>query len=283
MQIRELYKYGQVVSLEVFPPKQDADVDEILSALGDMCALAPDFISVTYGAGGAGNVNRTAEIAAHIEGRYTTTAMAHLTCAASAERIHQMLDEMHRDGIRNVLALRGDIPEGEHIAGGYRYASELVSAIRSRGDFCIGAACYPEGHIDCDSPALDLLLMRRKQDAGADFFLSQLCFDDELILRFIDRARGAGVTLPISVGVMPILGRKQIERMIFLCGASLPSAIIKLLHMHAHAPADLRAAGIEYAARQLQGLLSRGVDGVHIYTMNKADIAATCFKRLGRA
>ncbi|MDR0381473.1 MAG: methylenetetrahydrofolate reductase [Oscillospiraceae bacterium] len=283
MSIRALYQSGRpVVSFEVFPPKQDTAIDDIYEALARLAALAPDFISVTYGAGGSGSVNRTAEIAAAVRRRYGIRAMAHLTCVgADRGRVAAQLDAMRAEGICNVLALRGDSPEGA--AGAYRYAEELIREIRARGDFCIGAACYPEGHIDCESPARDIEYLRRKQDAGADFLVSQLFFDNPLFFRFLENARAAGVTIPISAGVMPILSRKQIERMIFLCGASLPSAIIRLLHRHGHSPADLRAAGIEHAARQVEALLAGGVDGVHIYTMNKPEIAAACMARIGRA
>ncbi|MDR0671823.1 MAG: methylenetetrahydrofolate reductase [Oscillospiraceae bacterium] len=283
MSIRALYRSGRpVVSFEVFPPKQDTGIDDIYEALAQLAALAPDFISVTYGAGGSGSVNRTAEITAAVRRRYGIRAMAHLTCVgAERGRVAAQLDAMRAEGVRNVLALRGDDSEGAR-PGAYRHAEDLIREIRARGGFCIGAACYPEGHIDCESPARDIEYLRRKQDAGADFLIGQLCFDNNLFFGFLERARAAGVTVPISAGVMPILGRRQIERMIFLCGASLPSEIIKLLHRHAHSPADLRAAGIERAAGQVEALLAGGVDGVHIYTMNKPEIASTCMTRIGR-
>ena len=286
MQIKDFYRTGKpVVSFEVFPPKKDADIEGIYQALEEMSGLFPDFISVTYGAGGAGQDNHTTAVAATITNRYAIASMAHLTCiTADKEKIGSMLESMKRQGVENVLALRGDIPENGDIGatGEYRYAEDLIRDIRARGDFCIGAACYPEGHIDCDDTARDLEYLRRKQEAGADFLISQLFFDNDLYFRFLEKARGAGVTLPISAGVMPILDRKQIERMIFLCGASLPSRIVKLLHRYEHNPADLRRAGIEYAADQLCGLLDHGVDGVHIYTMNKPGIARRCMQRIGR-
>ena len=285
MKIAELYKTGKpVVSFEVFPPKKGLGISGIYPALEETAALKPDFISVTYGAGGGGNVNRTAEIAHRIQTEHNIPALAHLTCLGSnSTQIGELLGQMRERGIENVLALRGDEPEsGETVSDGYRFAEELIRDVHARGDFCIGAACYPEGHIDCDSLDLDTVHLRRKQEAGADFLITQLFFDNDLFLRFLDRARKGGVTLPISAGVMPILSQQQISRMIFLCGASLPSNIIRLLHKHEKSPDDLFRAGIEFAARQMEQLLAQGVDGIHIYTMNKPQIARYCMKHIGR-
>jgi methylenetetrahydrofolate reductase (NADPH) len=247
-----------------------------------MTAYSPDFISVTYGASGKGNSAMTAQIAASIE-QHGVHSLAHLTCiGAKRETMLETLDEMKRKGIRNVLALRGDIPEGFQMGECYRYAEDLIRELRDAGGFCIGAACYPEGHIECGDIDFDTGCLRRKQDAGADFFITQLFFDNDYFYRFLERVRGAGITLPISAGVMPILGRKQIERMIFMCGASLPSGIIKLLHKYENEPEDLRKAGIEYAAKQAESLLANGAQGIHFYTMNKPEIAEYCMKHIGR-
>lgn len=285
MSIQGFYNQGRpVVSLEVFPPKQDADIAEIRKAIGQIAALSPDFISVTYGAGGRGNSNRTVDIASFIQREHGVQALAHLTCiGAEREAVAHLLDDAKAAGLANVLALRGDGQPGMRPGNAYRFAEDLIADIRSRGDFCIGAACYAEGHIDCSDLRLDTVHLRRKQDAGADFLITQLFFDNDFFYRFLERARGGGVTLPISAGVMPILSRKQIERMIFLCGASLPSGIIKLLHKHENSAEDLRRAGIEYAAEQIEDLLRHGVDGVHIYAMNKPEIAEHCMKHIGRA
>ena len=284
MVIKDLYKSrSPVVSFEVFPPKKDANIENIYETLGQMAVLSPDFISVTYGAGGSGSVNQTSEIASFIWRQYGIQALAHLTCVgAKREYIRQTLDAMSAEGIRNTLALRGDLSGNERQDGDYRYAEDLIREIRGHGDFCIGAACYPEGHIDCDDSDLDLNYLLRKQEAGADFLITQLFFDNDIFFRFLDRARSRGVTLPISAGVMPILGRRQIERMIFMCGVSLPSRIVKLLHKYEQKPADMHKAGIENAAKQLEGLLRQGVDGVHIYTMNKPEIAEYCMRHIGR-
>lgn len=284
MSIKNLYQSGRpVISFEVFPPKKDANIESIYEAIGRISALSPDFISITYGAGGSGNTNKTAEIASVIIQKYGVPALAHLTCVGTGRgKIRQTLDEMYAKGIRDTLALRGDLPDSGTRDNSYKYAEELIREIHDRGDFCIGAACYPEGHIDCLDLDIDIRRLRRKQESGADFLITQLFFDNDVFFRFLERAKKGGVTLPISAGVMPILGRSQIERMIFLCGASLPSGIIKLLHKYKNNPDDLRKAGIEYSAKQLEGLLKQGAQGVHIYTMNKPDIAEYCMKHIGR-
>jgi len=284
MQIKTLYKTGRpVVSFEVFPPKKDSDIAGIYTALKQMSILEPDFISVTYGAGGTGNGNKTAEVASYVQKQYGIPALAHLTCiGAKRARVREMLGEMRTDGIDNVLALRGDLPEAGTCEGDYRFAEDLIRDIRACGNFCIGAACYPEGHIDCESLAFDTECLRRKQEAGADFLITQLFFDNDAFFRFLERIRKAGITLPISAGVMPILSKQQIARMIFLCGASLPSSIIRLLHKHEKSPDDLFKAGVELAAAQMEQLLAGGADGVHIYTMNKPQIAEHCVRRIGR-
>lgn len=285
MIIRELYRTGKpLLSFEVFPPKKDRDIENMDQVLASLAALQPGFISVTCGAGGSAPGRGgapggdTVQIARQIRSRHGISALAHLTCVARRSGdIEDTLREMRSLGIENVLALRGDLPEGMSSPEEFRYAEDLIRAIRSRApSLCIGAACYPEGHIDCEDERMNLLHAKRKQDAGADFLVSQLFFDNALFFRFLDSARAAGIRLPISAGVMPILSRSQIERMIFLCGASLPSRIIKLLHRHEHSAQDLRKAGIEYACEQARELSERGVDGIHIYTMNHPDIAASC-------
>ena len=285
MQIKEFYtRKHPVISFEVFPPKNDSGLADIYNALGRMSNLSPDFISVTYGAGGGENSGMTSEIASFIQDKHGICSIAHLTCiGASHESISSLLEQIKHKGIHNILALRGDLPEGFSRRGdGFRYALDLISHIRNHGEFCIGAACYPEGHIDCDDLNFDTVCLRRKQEAGADFLITQLFFDNDTLYRFLERARRGGVTLPISAGVMPILSRKQIERIIFLCGASLPSWTIKLLHKYENSPDELYRAGIEYAAKQISDLIAHGVDGVHIYTMNKPDIAEFCMKYIGR-
>jgi methylenetetrahydrofolate reductase (NADPH) len=284
MRIDTIYQNKKtVLSFEVFPPKKDTDIEAIYRAVSELAGLQPDYMSVTYGAGGGGAVNRTGEIASHIKNGCGSLPLAHLTCTGSSrEDIRRIAGELAGRGVENILALRGDPRPGQK-EGDYPYASDLIRELKSAGDFCVGAACYPEGHIDAESFDADLARLREKQEAGADFLITQLFFDNDLFWRFLDKARAAGVTLPVSAGVMPILSRGQVERMIFLCGASLPSPVIRLLHRYENNPADLRKAGIEFAVAQMEALAAGGVDGIHIYTMNHPDIAATAAARVRAA
>ena len=275
MQISQLYKKKKtVLSFEIFPPKKEADIQTIYSTIEQLKDLRPDFISVTYSAGGTGNGEKTAQIASLLKNEYGIESVAHLTCiTADQEKIHESIETLKKNGVENVLALRGDLPADFTGFKSYSYAKDLIADIKQQGGMCIGAAAYPEGHIDCVSMADNIAHLRQKVDAGADFFLTQLFFDNAVFYNFLEKVRGAGIYTPISAGVMPILGKQQIQRMIFMCGASLPSSIIKLLNKYENSPEDLRKASIDYAANQVRELIEYGVDGVHIYTMNQPDIA----------
>ena len=212
-----------------------------------------------------------------IQDDHGVPAVAHLTCAgASQQSISAAVADMKDRGIHNVLALRGDLPEG-YEPGDFRYAKDLIPVLADAG-FCVGAAAYPEGHIDCDSLRLNVEHLRQKQDAGASFLVTQLFFDNDCFYRFREGAEAAGITVPITAGIMPFMSKAQIQRMVFMCGASLPSPIIKLLARYEDDPASLRQAGIEYACRQLTDLQAHGVEGLHVYTMNNPEIAraASC-------
>lgn len=282
MNISDFYTAGKTpVSFEIFPPKGELGVETLCSVLGELRDLDPAFISVTCSAGGSGNGTggKTAMLAELVQREYGVTSLAHCTCInAKRADIDSTAADLRSRGIGNILALRGDRTPGAE-PGDFTHASDLIEALAGR-DFCIGAACYPEGHITCDSPEADLDHLYEKQQAGASFFVSQLFFDNACFLRFLDAARSRGITRPIIPGVMPILSKAQITRMIFLCGASLPAQIVRLLYRYEDSPEDLRRAGIEYAAKQLCDLAAHGVDGVHIYTMNQPDIARTCVKAL---
>jgi methylenetetrahydrofolate reductase (NADPH) len=255
--------------MEVFPPK-----DGVLP-LSELAAHNPAFISVTVHAGG--NVDKTSAIAAEIQGSHGIPSMAHLTCVNSTRAsVRSALALIRERGITNVLALRGDRVAGAEQSD-YRYAEELIRDIEVPA-FCIGAACYPEGHIESDDPESDLGYLKRKQDAGASFFISQLFFDNAVFLRFAERAKARGITIPVSAGVMPVLSRGQIEKMIFLCGASLPARVVRLLHRWQDSPDDLRKAGLELAGEQVRDLIREGADGVHIYTMNRPEVALWTFQ-----
>ncbi len=262
----------QPVSFEIFPPKGELSLEAAREVADRLSQLAPDFISVTYSAGGSGNKQATAEIAAMIQDEFSVPAIAHLTCAgASEESIDQAIADMSARGIRNVLALRGDLPDGKEPTV-FRYAKDLIPKLVEAG-FCVGAAAYPEGHIACDSVKLNIEHLKQKQDAGAKFLVSQLFFDNDYFYRFRERAEEAGISIPITAGIMPFMSKQQIQRMVFMCGASLPSPIIKLLARYEHDPESLKQAGVEYACRQLTDLQEHGVDGLHVYTMNNPAIA----------
>lgn len=280
MYIRELYKNNKsIISFEVFPPKQESSVETILDGLGKMAAMEPGFISVTYGAGGTGNNNMTTRIASHIKKDLGAVPMAHLTAISSTqEEIALILDELGRLNIKNIMALRGDLPEDFSTTshGDFQYAHELIDFIRKYGDFACGAACYPEGHIACENLDNNYEHAYIKQESGADFLISQLFFDNEKFYSFVEKARRRGVSIPIVAGIMPILGKSQVQRMIFQCGVSLPSEIIRILHKYEHNPSDLQKAGIEYACNQIESLIDNGHSYIHIYSMNKPEIAAAC-------
>ena len=270
------------VSFEIFPPKGTLDLDTVHMMVGELTAQHPSFISVTCSAGGSGNSGNTVEVAHLIQNDFNTTSMAHLTCVNEThESICAKLARMKEAGIENVLALRGDMHEGAQFHE-FQYAKDLIRVVAEEG-FCVGAAAYPEGHIACDDFALSLKHLKEKQDAGARFFVTQLFFDNEYAFRFLDEARNAGITVPITFGVMPFMSKEQISRMVFMCGASLPSPIIKLLARYENDPQSLLQAGIEYACEQFVGLAEAGVDGVHVYTMNKPQIARAARQALTEA
>lgn len=278
MRISDLYNSKKtVVSLEIFPPKKNKGPESILETLQAMTDLRPDFISVTYSAGGSGGSDVTLDIASMIKNQYGVEALPHMTCIQSdPEAAVRMLDQFPARGLSNVMALRGDLPADASLPEPrpYRYAKDLIADIKKRyPDLCMGAAAYPEGHIDCDSLEESTRYMLEKEEAGASFFVTQLFFDNELFYRFYETARKMGVKNPISAGVMPILGRSQIQKMIFMCGASLPASIVRILNKYENDPESLVQAGIEYSSRQLCDLADHGVDGVHIYTMNRPAIA----------
>ena len=280
MKISDIYQQKELtVSFEIFPPKGDLGVETLRSVLDTLGEQRPDFISVTYSAGGGGNSHKTVELAGMIQYEYGLNAIAHLTCVnSSEEQVGASVTAMKAQGIENVLALRGDRMAGA-APGAFSHATDLIAALRGEG-FCIGGACYPEGHIESSGLAEDLEYLKKKEEAGAEFFVSQLFFDNSYFYRFLEEARRRGIQNPIAAGIMPILGKAQISRMIFMCGASLPSEIIRLLNRYENSPEDLRRAGIEYAAEQALDLARHGVDGIHIYTMNQPDIAAACVQKL---
>ena len=274
MRIADKIAAKQTFSFEIFPPKGDLPLEEARSVAGELAADRPDWISVTYSAGGSGNSGNTVPIAASIERELGVTALAHLTCLGSRRAdVDAYVASLSAAGVENVLALRGDRAPGRE-AIDFEHASDLISYLRSTGaDLCIGAACYPEGHVESPTEEESFRSLYLKQEAGADYLVSQLFFDNEDFYRFRERCLRHRVRLPIVAGIMPFTSVKQIQRMAFTCGASIPAKVVKRLVLAGDDPADQARAGIEYACEQLCDLAANGVDGLHVYSMNKPPVA----------
>ena len=275
MKIAELFKPGKTVfSFEIFPPKKDGSIDTIYSTLDGLSDLHPDFISVTYGAGGSEANVITSEIAGLIKRKYNTESIAHLTCVnSSKEDIDFQLEQFKKQGIENVLALRGDINPDITPKKDFAHASDLISYMKERSDLGFSGACYPEGHVECESLDKDIENLKIKVDAGATHLISQLFFDNTSFYKFIEKVRAAGINVPIEAGIMPCVNAKQIQRMVGMCGASLPSKFTKMISRYENNPEAMRSAGIAYAVDQIIDLCANGVDGIHLYTMNNPVIA----------
>lgn len=278
MKIKELYEQKKtVISLEIFPPKLDSPVETVFKTLDELKDINPDFISVTYGAGGKAK-DRTVEIASKIKNEYHIECLAHLTCISSTkEQIKETFETMRKNNIENVLAMRGDIPESPDFDFPnplqYEHAADLIKEVKAEGNFCIGAACYPEGHVDCNSKVQDIKFLREKVSMGADFLITQLFFDNELFYRFMDEIDLAGINIPVSAGIMPVLNKNQIVRITKLAGCQLPPKFKRIIDRYEDNPAALKEAGEAYAIEQIIDLMAWGVKGVHLYTMNKPDTA----------
>ncbi len=281
MKLSEQFSRKKVVlSLEVFPPKKNGtSIESIYSTLERLCPLRPDFISVTYGAGGNAADHSTCEIADALKNRYHIEPLAHMTCVnSSRKQVLDTLRELRQAGIENILALRGDLKPDVPPQSDFRYARDLIETIRQNGDFSIAAACYPEGHPECDSLEKDVEHLRDKVDAGASHLISQLFFDNADFYRFRDLAEKKGIHIPIEAGIMPVINQKQIERMVSLCGASLPKPLARIINRYGGNSTAMRDAGIAYAVRQIIDLLANSVQGIHLYTMNNADVALRVYE-----
>ena len=274
MEISKLFEDRTVFSFEVFPPKKTSPIDTIYKTLDGLKDLKPDFISVTYGAGGNTADSSTCDIASIIKNEYNIEALAHLTCVnSSMDDIDIILKQLKENNIENVLALRGDINPDNPPKDDFRYASELISYIKEKGGFNLSGACYPEIHLEAKDMITDILNLKKKVDAGASHLISQLFFDNNAFYSFVEKAKIAGINIPIEAGIMPVVNKNQIERMVSLCGASLPAKFSKIMQRFEHNPEALRDAGIAYAVDQIVDLVSNGVDGIHLYTMNNPYIA----------
>ncbi|MBR1871522.1 MAG: methylenetetrahydrofolate reductase [Kiritimatiellae bacterium] len=281
MKISEILRRKRVsLSFEVFPPKKDAPFAPVAEAVRRLCAAKPAFMSVTYGAGGGANVNTLAvaeEVLAH-----GVDALAHLTCVASSrEKIAGELARFHNAGIENILALRGDRTDEMKESGEYGHASDLATDIASHGGFCIGGACYPECHPDCAHLADDIANLKYKVDAGVEFLVTQMFFDNNIFYRYLAKVREAGIGIPVVAGVMPVTNGRQIARIVKLSGTYLPSRFKAIIDRFGDDPAQMAAAGIAYATEQIIDLVANGVNAIHLYTMNKPAIAEAIVRNLG--
>lgn len=273
MKIRELFDKKTIFSLEVFPPKKTSSVDVIYKTLEELGDIHPDFISVTFGAGGSGNSRYALDIASKIS-ENGIIPMLHLPCINfTKEEIDSALDEAKSRGIENILALRGDINPDITPVKQFSHASDLIPYIKTRGDFDVAGACYPEGHPDSETLDEDIENLRKKVDSGADHLITQLFFDNEYFYNFRDKAVKAGINVPIEAGIMPVVNKNQIERMVTTCGASLPHKFVKIMQKYGQNLEAMRDAGIAYAINQIVDLAASDVDGIHLYSMNNAYVA----------
>jgi len=276
MKIRDFFADRKwTLSFEVFPPVREGNLESLYQTVEALKKLRPDFISVTYGAGGSTR-DMTIEIASNVKNKFGQEVLAHLTCVGSTrDDIARILDELREAKIQNILALRGDPPRGEEQfvrpEGGFGYANELVEFIRSRNDFSIGVAGYPEGHVEAPNLDEDLKNLKRKVDAGADFVVSQLFFDNEVFYRFRDRAMKIGIRVPLIPGVFPVLHYRQMKKCISLSNASVPGKLESRMIRLQDKPEETEKYGIEYAVRQVEDLIRNGVQGLHLYSMNRSE------------
>lgn len=282
MKITQIFAEHEVtISFEVFPPKTDDRYATVEKAACEIAALHPSFMSVTYGVGG-GTSKNTASIAADIQDKFHTPVLAHLTCVSSTrEHVRNMVNIYKEKGIENIMALRGDIPKEGRSVFEYNHACELIHDIKSIDDsFCIGGACYPEGHVECESPSADIRYLKEKVDAGVDFLTTQMFFDNNMLYNFLYRIREAGIDVPVLPGIMPITNRKQVARSVALSGSTVPQRFRMMVDRFGDDPAKMKQAGVIYATEQIIDLISNGVTHIHVYSMNKPDIAAGIMQSL---
>ncbi len=283
MKIKDiLEKKRPTVSFEIFPPNARMSLGQVMAAAARMAVQEPDFMSVTYGAAGGTKAN-TVKIASALQDYLGIPSIAHLTCVATdKEQVKAIAVEMREAGIENVLALRGDVPAGMDYPSPERYAhaSELITEIRSLGDFCIGAACYPEGHPESPDLETDICYLKEKVDCGCDFLTTQMFYDNDLFREYLYRLRGKGINVPVFAGIMPLTSASQLKRIDSLSGARLPERLSRMVGRFADQPEAMMQAGIVYAAEQIIDLLASGVDGIHVYTMNRPEVAARLMESL---
>ena len=277
--IRDILKSEKPhISFEIFPPKTDAGYESVLSAAEKIAALKPSYISVTYGAGG-GTSKNTVKIASHIK-ELGVTSLAHLTCVSSTrEEVHKVIAELKSREIENILALRGDKPKDMAfpLPGQYRYACELIEDIKAQGDFCIGAACYPEGHVETEHKKDDIRNLKNKV---VDVLTTQMFFDNKILYNFLYRIREKGITIPVLPGIMPITNARQMKRTLELSGTVLPQRFVAILDRFGEDPEAMKQAGIAYATDQIIDLIANGINHIHVYSMNKPEVAEAIMSNL---
>lgn len=281
MKIIDILNQDQItLSFEVFPPKKIEKYDSVQAATEGVAALHPSFMSVTYGAGG-GTSEFTLNIAKNIRDKYGVEVLPHLTCVSSTKAlVHEMIQKFKEYGFENVMALRGDIPEGGAPYDDYHYASELVADIKSQGDFCIGGACYPDGHVECAHKDNDIRNLKRKVDAGVDFLTTQMFFDNAEFFNFLYRLREQDIRVPVLAGIMPITNQKQLGRSVALSGTTVPTRFKEIVDKFGEYPEAMKQVGIIYATEQIIDLIANDVKHIHVYSMNKPDVAEAIQRNL---
>ena len=278
MKIIDLLNEDKVtLSFEVFPPKTSSRYENVLKAAEKIASLNPNFMSVTYGAGG-GTSAHTVALAKDIHEKYGVEVMAHLTCVSSTrEHVESMVEQFKENGIENIMALRGDIPSDGKVGEDYQYACQLIKELKAKGDFCIGAACYPEGHVESPSIKEDIQHLKEKVEAGADFLTTQMFFDNNILYNYLYRIREikeAGINVPVVAGIMPITNAKQVSRAVQMSGTSIiPYRFKMMVDAFGDNPEIMKQVGIIYASEQIIDLIANGVKHIHVYTMNKPDVA----------
>lgn len=275
--ISEIYhtKSAPVLSFEIFPPKKESGIESLYQTLDDVDPqkLGVDYISVTYGAGGSGDNTMTSDLAQYIQTHFGVTALHHLTGVnQTPESLQDSLLKIGQAGIENILALRGDVPDKEYVNTNYPYAKDLICDIKKFSEFNIGAAIYPEGYVDDTVTGISVARVKEKITSGTDFLISQFFFENDVYYNMQNALKNNYIKVPVSAGVMPIISKAQVERMMYMIGSSLPARLVKIIHKYEDSPEDLQKAGIDYALEQIQDLLDHGVDGIHLYAMNQPSV-----------
>jgi methylenetetrahydrofolate reductase (NADPH) len=282
--VEKLGGSSPAISFEFFPPKDQEGVERLFATVADLAPFAPAYVSVTYGAGGSTR-QLTVDLVGRIQREVGIEAMAHLTCVGATQaELGGVLDQLEEKGVQNVIALRGDPPKGSTTfitpEGGFGHASELAGFVKKRGRFCVAGACYPEKHPEAASLEVDMANLKRKVDAGAEFLITQLFFDNADYFAFVERARRIGITVPIIAGIMPVTNVSQIKRFTAMCGAGMPDALMQKLEPAAADAEAVGEIGVQHAVDQCRELLAKGAPGVHFYTLNRSKATVEILKRL---